>query len=287
MDPSSSNAGKSPRSYALSGQIMLSAIVVLFTVVLLILFLHLYVRWRVIRRASRRARRRRQLVFASDGQHSVNCASNRGLDPSILASLPILLISDCAEEDDESGECAVCLNEFKEGEKIRCLPRCNHSFHIDCIDMWFCSHSTCPLCRATVEVVKNGATSYSSETPAIDSLVTTGDSNGNESCSSCQRVEEMGSSSSDSVPGEVTIEIPSIRADASNGQNEQISLGPESAEDQPLKSAISRMVLIRWLLTRDPRLYCGGVAGSELDLERNDVELLTPPSVTTAGDPTR
>lgn len=48
-------------------------------------------------------------------------------------------------------DCAVCLSEFEEGETGRVLPKCNHSFHIDCIDMWFQSHSTCPLCRAPVE----------------------------------------------------------------------------------------------------------------------------------------
>lgn len=44
-------------------------------------------------------------------------------------------------------ECAVCLCEVCEGEKARLLPKCNHGFHVDCIDMWFQSHSTCPLCR--------------------------------------------------------------------------------------------------------------------------------------------
>ncbi|KAJ8636847.1 hypothetical protein MRB53_011114 [Persea americana] len=44
--------------------------------------------------------------------------------------------------------CAVCLCEFKEGEDVRRLPECLHSFHVPCIDMWLYSHSSCPLCRA-------------------------------------------------------------------------------------------------------------------------------------------
>ncbi|KAJ9168008.1 hypothetical protein P3X46_019587 [Hevea brasiliensis] len=47
-------------------------------------------------------------------------------------------------------ECAVCLTVFEEGEEIRQLPGCNHSFHAPCIDMWLYSHSDCPLCRARV-----------------------------------------------------------------------------------------------------------------------------------------
>ncbi|KAL0919267.1 hypothetical protein M5K25_011352 [Dendrobium thyrsiflorum] len=289
MDPPSSD-GKSPRSYALSGKIMLSAIVVLFTVVLFILFLHLYVRWHVIRRASRQARRRRGVVFAVEGRIPPPTAVNRGLDPSILASFPVLLFSDYAGEgqDDGLAECAVCLNEFEDGEKIRCLPPCTHRFHVDCIDMWFYSHSTCPLCRAAVELVKDAETTTSGARPAVDAIDAPVDLNGNELCSSCERVEEMGSSSSDSGFRDVRIEIPVSRAESSSGQEEQISSGLalESPEVQPLKSAGSRMVLIRRLLMRDPRLYWGGGSGSEPDLERGDGESPSPP-MTTAADPTR
>lgn len=45
-------------------------------------------------------------------------------------------------------ECTVCLSEFVEGEEIRTLPECLHSFHVACIDMWLHSHPNCPICRA-------------------------------------------------------------------------------------------------------------------------------------------
>lgn len=48
-------------------------------------------------------------------------------------------------------ECVVCLSVFEEGEDVRKLPRCQHSFHAPCIDMWLYSHSDCPLCRSLVE----------------------------------------------------------------------------------------------------------------------------------------
>eukprot|EP01018_Ginkgo_biloba_P009308 Gb_33929 [translate_table: standard] len=47
-------------------------------------------------------------------------------------------------------QCAVCLCEMEDNEDARLLPICNHSFHKQCIDMWFYSHSTCPLCRTVV-----------------------------------------------------------------------------------------------------------------------------------------
>lgn len=73
---------------------------------------------------------------------------NGRLDSRFLSSLPIFVYAIGGEE---KMECAVCLMEFKEGENGRLLPRCNHRFHTACVDMWFRSHTTCPLCRASVE----------------------------------------------------------------------------------------------------------------------------------------
>nr|GLL27793.1 RING-H2 finger protein ATL52-like [Ipomoea trifida] len=52
------------------------------------------------------------------------------------------------KEGVEVNECAVCLSAFEDGEEVRRLPKCNHSFHAPCIDMWLYSHMDCPLCRS-------------------------------------------------------------------------------------------------------------------------------------------
>ncbi|XP_058731021.1 RING-H2 finger protein ATL78-like [Vicia villosa] len=44
-------------------------------------------------------------------------------------------------------ECVICLSEFTKGEKVRILPKCNHGFHVRCIDKWLKEHSSCPKCR--------------------------------------------------------------------------------------------------------------------------------------------
>lgn len=44
-------------------------------------------------------------------------------------------------------DCPICLAEFMEGEKVRVLPECCHSFHADCIDTWLLSNASCPSCR--------------------------------------------------------------------------------------------------------------------------------------------
>ncbi|KAK8560943.1 hypothetical protein V6N13_026378 [Hibiscus sabdariffa] len=46
-------------------------------------------------------------------------------------------------------ECAICLSEFVEGEGIQVLAKCNHGFHVQCIQQWLPSHSSCPTCRCT------------------------------------------------------------------------------------------------------------------------------------------
>ncbi|KAK6914614.1 Zinc finger, RING-type [Dillenia turbinata] len=140
-------------SVELTGKIMVGAIIVLFLVVAFVVFLHIYAKlfWYPLRGstassgASRERRRspRQRLVFAAeDGGEAGAQPQHRGLDPSVLKSLAVVTLDSKQRE-----ECAVCLSEMVEGVKVRMLPKCNHCFHLDCIDMWFHIHSTCPLCR--------------------------------------------------------------------------------------------------------------------------------------------
>ncbi|KAK3226431.1 hypothetical protein Dsin_006293 [Dipteronia sinensis] len=51
---------------------------------------------------------------------------------------------------DIGSECPVCLSVFSDGEDIKQLSACKHSFHANCIDMWLNSQPNCPICRAAV-----------------------------------------------------------------------------------------------------------------------------------------
>lgn len=76
----------------------------------------------------------------------------RGLDPEIMGTFPTFVYSTVKGLKLGTGslECAVCLNEFEDNEKLRLIPKCDHVFHADCIDVWLVSHSTCPVCRANL-----------------------------------------------------------------------------------------------------------------------------------------
>lgn len=157
----------------ITGKIMVIAIIVLFLVVVFVLFLHLYAKWFWWRteepppQGLNRRRPRRRFVFAP-GQEMAAVATRRGLDPSVLRSIPVIVFR--PKEFKDGLECAVCLSELVDGEKARLLPKCNHGFHVDCIDMWFQSHSTCPLCRNSVNGAPESRNDVGPEENSIESV---------------------------------------------------------------------------------------------------------------------
>ncbi|GAB4845633.1 hypothetical protein Ancab_039034 [Ancistrocladus abbreviatus] len=72
-----------------------------------------------------------------------------GLDQALIDALPLFYYKDIMGLK-EPFDCAVCLCEFSDDDKLRLLPVCSHAFHINCIDTWLLSNSTCPLCRGAI-----------------------------------------------------------------------------------------------------------------------------------------
>ncbi|XP_019165733.1 PREDICTED: E3 ubiquitin-protein ligase RING1-like [Ipomoea nil] len=69
-----------------------------------------------------------------------------GLPPASKASIEALRSVEIGEEEEEEGECAICLEEWGVGETVKEMP-CRHRFHKECIEKWLGIHGSCPVCR--------------------------------------------------------------------------------------------------------------------------------------------
>ncbi|CAL5046516.1 unnamed protein product [Urochloa decumbens] len=150
----SSSSGQ--QQLAISNGVLLAAVIFLFMVVVFVFLLYLY--------AKRYLGANPLMAPSTPSTRFLFVAASplptRGLPAAALRSLPVTVYasstsptaagSPTAGKDKDRLECAVCLSEVADGEKVRTLPKCAHAFHVECIDMWFHSHDTCPLCRAPV-----------------------------------------------------------------------------------------------------------------------------------------
>ncbi|KAL6838646.1 hypothetical protein ACP4OV_031360 [Aristida adscensionis] len=166
--PASTDGGggtlqRQEQAYSFSGRVLLTAVVILaiLTVVFVLIRLLLYqfmVRGSGFRRGGgggglAAGIRRSISSFGRSGRH--------GLDASALAALPVTAYrKDGGSTSSNSAaaagatDCAVCLSELADGEKVRALPSCGHVFHVECVDAWLWSRTTCPVCRADVVMPK-------------------------------------------------------------------------------------------------------------------------------------
>ncbi|XP_028796259.1 RING-H2 finger protein ATL3-like [Neltuma alba] len=300
---SNDKLGESP-AVEVTGKIMVLAIIILFMVVIFVLFLHLYAKWfwwsiEETTPPPPRRRRRRRFVFAPGQDPAIYGGQRSGLDPSVLLSLPVLVYQ--PENFKDGLECAVCLSELVEGEKARLLPKCNHGFHVDCIDMWFQSHSTCPLCRNPVasepskcnsssSVRENSAENIGSQSQAAENfqnsaLAAMGGSEspnfptnvlvwGNQTQVSSINTssEEEGPSSSSTTASSssnnrrhemMVIDIPS--------ETNSSSLSPSAsrfAEDELKSPMTTRLRSLKRLLSRDKRLGPCNPGPGSIDVEQ-------------------
>ncbi|CAN6469584.1 unnamed protein product [Victoria cruziana] len=149
-----------------TGKILLiTAMVVFFVVLFIVVLIHIYLRWSV-----ERSNRRNGALVRTFMSLPVLC--NSGLEKSVVLSLPTFAFAAGDGAHKDGLECAICLSAFEEKEMGRLLPECNHEFHVDCIDMWFQSHSTCPICRTLVRRWNSpgGGTSINGPDPSVPEM---------------------------------------------------------------------------------------------------------------------
>ncbi|KAK6942382.1 Zinc finger, RING-type [Dillenia turbinata] len=131
----------------------ISPSILLIIIILAIIFfvcglLQLLVRF--LLRTPRRENDDLESVTALQGQlQQLFHLHDAGVDQSFIEALPVFQYKAIIGLKNPF-DCAVCLCEFEGDDKLRLLPKCSHAFHVECIDTWLLSHSTCPLCRASL-----------------------------------------------------------------------------------------------------------------------------------------
>lgn len=100
--------------------------------------------------------------------HLHEAGAGPGLDQATIDALPAFAYAELSGSGAKGRQfdCAVCLCEFADDDRLRLLPLCGHAFHVACIDTWLASSSTCPLCRTALSaraLATAGATDASTE----------------------------------------------------------------------------------------------------------------------------
>ncbi|GAA0159618.1 hypothetical protein LIER_16351 [Lithospermum erythrorhizon] len=73
-----------------------------------------------------------------------------GLDPVVVAAIPTVKFYRESFGSLEDAQCVICLGEYEDKEVLRIMPKCGHTYHLSCIDVWLKRQSTCPVCRLPV-----------------------------------------------------------------------------------------------------------------------------------------
>ncbi|KAK8709676.1 hypothetical protein V6N13_060686 [Hibiscus sabdariffa] len=151
--PGNSILGSHPHSSDTSSPIIAIAVLGILATAFLLLSYYIFVikcclNWQridLLRRFASSRRREDPLMAYSPAMER----RHGGLDESVIRQIPISRFNKDLKERSFC-ECAVCLNEFEDDEKLRMIPNCSHVFHIDCIDVWLQNNANCPLCRTSV-----------------------------------------------------------------------------------------------------------------------------------------
>ncbi|XVF30020.1 hypothetical protein REPUB_Repub16aG0021400 [Reevesia pubescens] len=91
-----------------------------------------------------------------------------GMSRRLVKAMPSLIFTAVLEDNCTSRTCAICLEDYTVGEKLRILP-CRHKFHAFCVDSWLTTWRTfCPVCKRDART-STGDPPASESTPLLSS----------------------------------------------------------------------------------------------------------------------
>ncbi|XP_039815784.1 receptor homology region, transmembrane domain- and RING domain-containing protein 2-like isoform X2 [Panicum virgatum] len=93
-----------------------------------------------------------------------------GMSSQLVKAMPSLIFTKVQEDNCTSSTCAICLEDYTVGEKLRVLP-CRHKFHAACVDLWLTSWRTfCPVCKRDAKAGTSNPP-VSEATPLLSSAI--------------------------------------------------------------------------------------------------------------------
>ncbi|KAL8124109.1 RING-H2 finger protein ATL7-like [Apium graveolens] len=126
-------------------QAFIFSVPIFFTFILLFFFYLFYLRRR---RADWSSLRMRTASLATIHNNNINSTCELGLKKEVREMLPVIVFKQSFSVKDT--QCSVCLGDYQAEDKLQQMPVCGHTFHMDCIDLWLATHTTCPLCRLSL-----------------------------------------------------------------------------------------------------------------------------------------
>eukprot|EP00833_Pecoramyces_ruminatium_P005027 jgi/Orpsp1_1/1179059/evm.model.c7180000067774.1 len=89
-------------------------------------------------------------TFETELHHTESSASLGAATQEEVDALPIKIFSMKKMKENDPETCAVCIDDFKDGDKLRVLP-CRHEYHVECIDLWLTTRKKfCPICKRNI-----------------------------------------------------------------------------------------------------------------------------------------
>ncbi|XP_054790174.1 LOW QUALITY PROTEIN: putative RING-H2 finger protein ATL69 [Prosopis cineraria] len=99
-------------------------------------------------KANSRGLNRRRVGSSSNSSSDEPVVVVLGLDKPTIEAFPKIVLGESRRlPRPNGGPCAICLGEYVKNDSVRCVPDCNHCFHVECLDEWLRLSATCPLCR--------------------------------------------------------------------------------------------------------------------------------------------
>uniref|UniRef100_A0A0N5AA58 RING-type E3 ubiquitin transferase n=1 Tax=Syphacia muris TaxID=451379 RepID=A0A0N5AA58_9BILA len=90
------------------------------------------------------------VVGAAPAQSTETLPVGATLDQIQRYSTKHKYVKDCSLPENEQERCTVCLMDFETEDEVRSL-RCDHVFHVSCIDRWLIYNKKCPVCRLDLD----------------------------------------------------------------------------------------------------------------------------------------